>query len=263
MNQPENWPERCKAYHAELLNSETPSAPQVSEPDARGLENTIFRVVLWNGVRVPIPDARFEKIALIPDSLSAIRSKDATVLFSRIDLTPHFVEHFGEIEEFAAYSERGRNLVKWIEDGLALRAIDIECRPESMIDDLIRIVHSLFTRVAVLADEQTRITSINGANPALVLGSNIETQEKSSRIQYIFQYPGATNIELLTVTYHLSSSPKLIPAMNALVSAIGNGGDGPDSGIDGIVQALLNQDHERASSMSESIGLEVQRGLDW
>jgi hypothetical protein len=50
--------------------------------------------------------------------------------------------------------------------------------------------------------------------------------------------------------------------MSEFVMAIEKGGDSPDIAADEIVQALLEGNHERASSVARSIGVEVQHGLD-
>jgi hypothetical protein len=152
--------------------------------------------------------------------------------------------------------------VAWIEDGLALRASDIECRPESMIHDMIHIVHQLVTGLTVLADDQTWMMRVKGTHSALVFGKDFEGQEKPIRIQYIFQRPGGKNIEMFTVTYHLAPSVDVVQAMSEFVMAIEKGGDSPDIAADEIVQALLEGNHERASSVARSIGVEVQHGLD-
>jgi len=259
-NVSEDWPDRCETLRAEMLDTQPTSTPQRVEPIATDLNQANFKVVVWNGIRIPIPDIQFDKILLIPGSLSAIRSTDTDVMFSRLDLTPHFHDHFGEIEEFSAYVESGNNLAQWIEDGLALRANDLQCRPESMIDDMIRVVHSLFTQIAVLADEETILMRLEGDHPAMVLG-DVTQGEKPYRIQYIVQHPSSQNIEMVTITYHLDQPSDLIHLMSAFASTIDSGGDRPERDLENIVGAILDRDHDRASSIARSIDLDVQLGL--
>jgi len=176
-------------------------------------------------------------------------------------MTPHFEDHFGEIDAFADYAASGRNLVGWIEEGLALTANEIQCEPESMVSDLVGIVHSLFATMTVLVREETRLMRLDGSNPALLFGAFMPRDE-STRIQYIFQHPRSENIELLTVTYHLERSPDLVPLMSALFSAIENAEGQPDSDIAEVARAILDQDYAAASSIAKSLGLAVQTGLE-
>ena len=259
-NEPEDWPDRCETLRAEMLNTQPTSTPQRVEPITTNGDKANFQVTVWNGIRIPIPDAQFDKLTLIPGGLSAIRSTDTGVMFSGLDLTPHFHDHFDGIEEFSAYVESGSNLVGWIEDGLALRADDIQCLPESMIDDMVRIVHSLFTQIAVLADEATVLMRLEGNHPAIVLG-DVTQSEKPYRIQYIVQHPSSEKIEMVTITYHLDQPSDLIQLMSAFVSTIDSGGDRSERDLENMVGAMLDRDHDRASSIAESIGLSVQKGL--
>ena len=260
-NESEDWPDRCQTLRADMLNTQPTSTPQRVEPITTDVNQANFKVVVWNGIRIPIPAIQFDKILLIPGGLSAIRSTDTGVMFSRLDLTPHFHDHFGGIEEFSAYVESGNNLVQWIEDGLALRANDLQCRPESMIDDMIRIVHSLFTHIAVLADEETVLMRLEGDYPAMVLG-DVTQGEKPYRIQYIVQHPSSENIEMVTITYHLDQPSDLIHLMSAFASTIDNGDDWPESDLENIVGAILDRDHDHASSIARSMGLDVHTGLE-
>lgn len=260
-NKPENWPARCKTYRADTRESESASAPQRVEPLVVDSEMPPFQVVAWNGVQIPIPDVQFDKVVLIPGSLASLRSENSSVLFSRLDLTPHFEDHFGDIDEFSGYVASGRNVVEWLEDGLALTANDIQCQPESMADDLVRIVHSLIANVTVLVDDETRLMRLNGTNSALLFGDNMPRGE-STRVQYIFQRPRSQNIELVTVTYHFEQSSELVPLISAFASAIENAEHQTASDIGDIASAILDQDYEAASSVAKAIGLTVQTGLE-
>ena len=260
-NESEDWPDRCQTLRADMLNTQPTSTPQRVEPITTDVNQANFKVVVWNGIRIPIPGIQFDKILLIPGGLSAIRSTDTGVMYSRLDLTPLFHDHFGGIEEFSAYVESGNNLVQWIEDGLALRANDLQCRAESMIDDMIRVVHSLFTQIAVLADEETVLMRLGGDHPAMVLG-DVTQWEKPYRIQYIVQHPNSENIEMVTITYHLDQPPDLIHLMSAFASTIDNDDDWPESDLENIVGAILDRDHDRASSIARAMGLDVHTGLE-
>jgi len=260
-NETENWPADCLTYRAEVLDIESASSPRYVEPLDVNPQMAPFQFVDWNGIRIPIPDDQFGKVVLIPDGIAPVRSEGSSVLFSSLDMTPHFEDHFGEIDDFADYAASGRNIVGWIEEGLALTANDIQCEPESMVSDLVGIVHSLFATMIVIVHEETRLIRLNGSNPALLFGALMPGGE-STRIQYIFQHPRSENIELLTLTYHLERSPDLVPLMSALFSAIENAEGQPDSDIAEVARAILDQDYAAASSIAKSLGLAVQTGLE-
>lgn len=259
-NEPENWPAGCQTYRAAMLDSATASAPQYVEPLVVDSQMAPFQVVDWNGIRIPIPDDQLDKLALIPDSIAAVRSESSSVMFSSLDMTAHFQDHFGEIDEFSGYAASGRNLVGWIEEGLALTANDIKCMPESMVSDLVGIVHSLFATGTVLVREETRLIRLDGSNPALLLGEFMPRHE-STRIQYIFQHPSSKGIELLHITYHLDHPVELVRLMSAFVSAIDSRDCQVNGAIGSVVEAILDHDDDRAASLAESIGLTVQLGL--
>lgn len=260
-NEPESWPARCQAYRAEMRDSEPRSAPQRVESLLVDSELPQFQVVDWNGVQIPIPDVQFDKVVVIPGSLAAVRSESTSVLFSNLDLTPHFQDHFGGIDEFSGHVASGRNIVEWLEDGLALNANDIQCQPESMAADLVRIVHFLVANVTVLVDDETRLMRLNGTNSALLFEDNMPRGE-STRVQYIFQRPRSQNIELVTVTYHFEQSSELVPLISAFASAIENAEHQTASDIGDVASAILDQDYEAASSVAKAIGLTVQTGLE-
>jgi len=114
--------------------------------------------------------------------------------------------------------------------------------------------------ITVLVDQNTTIVRLRGKNSALLLGE-VMPNEKTIRIQYIFQHPAAKKSELLTVTYHLSQPFELLKMMRTLVSAIENKTHGSESPFVTVIQQILDQEYEQAASVAETIGLTVREGL--
>ncbi|NBD96252.1 MAG: hypothetical protein GVY11_07250 [Gammaproteobacteria bacterium] len=213
-------------------------------------------VVSWNGTRIPIPDMDVHSVALILHGIAGVLSDRASVLFSKVDLAPHF-ERFDGIAGFGQYVQHRDSIVQWLDEGVSIRPDDIVCQPFSMHADLVRIVHSLVAGINLTVTEETVLMRLQEPVPALLEG-RYSGGGRDVRVRLLFQYPRSDRSQLMTVTYQFKESNDVFRVMRDLAVAIAGDAEHSQPISATLVAAILEGDYETAAEVANSEGLEVR-----
>lgn len=219
-----------------------------------------FSTVEWDGLRINVPNASFSELVLIPGGLSALKGDRAQVFVMRLNLTAHFND-VSRHELFKGYSDFQSDLVGWLEAGLLLGPEDLRCRPDTMSQDVVGIVHLLLAQLAVVSSGEVLMTRFNEPSASLLLVDRAGGDDRV-RLQYYVQHPGQDRVELLHLIFYMKAVDEPMQTMRGFVEALQeSSGREIEVEVADVLISILEGNDDDARSAAVMAGLKVSEGL--